>query len=77
MVLIFGADLSGFDQRYVTFALRLPCPGWSLVMGNFRELLHCVEAGSGLRFSLVLALHKAVTQGIDEFGREVHGFTRW
>jgi hypothetical protein len=74
-VLIYGADFSGFDQRYVTFAVRLPCPGWSLVIGDFRRLLHCVESGSGLRFSLVLALHKSVTEGIDEFDREVYHYS--
>ena len=73
VVLIFGANLKGFDQRYITYALRLPCPGWSLVIGDFRHLLHCVESGSGLRFSLVLALHKSVTTGVDEFDRDVHG----
>ena len=74
-VLIFGADLEGFDQRYITYAVKLPCPGWcgvpacigciacvvfcarlmgtscarcrSLVLGDFRRLLHCVASGEG------------------------------
>ena len=71
-VLIFGADLSGFDQRYVTFSLLLPCPGWSLVLGDYRYLLHTVSSGNGLRFSLVLATHQSHTQGVDTHGREVY-----
>ena len=40
-VLIFG-DFEGFDQRYVTLSLELPCPGWSLVIGDFEvHLLLC------------------------------------
>ena len=70
-MLVFGADLEGFDQRYVTLSLRLPTPGWCLVIGDFRYLLHCVEGGRGLRFSIVLCNHRSVTQGVDEFGREV------
>ena len=37
-VLIFG-DFQGFDQRYVTLSLELPCPGWSLVIGDFEARL--------------------------------------
>ena len=76
-VLIFGADVMGFDQRYVTLAVRLPCPGWSLVIGDFRRLLHSVCSGTGLRFSLVVALHKSVTEGVDEFDRLVFAETPW
>ena len=70
-VLIFGADLDGFEQRYITLSLKLPCPGWSLVVGDFRYLLHCVESGTGLRFSVVLAKHSSCTEGVDTLGREV------
>ena len=74
-VLIFGADIDGFDQRYVTFALRLPCPGWSLVLGDYRNLLHAVSKGNnnnGLRFSLVIANHQSTVKGVNEFGQEVY-----
>ena len=27
VILIFGCDINGFDQRYVTYALCLQCPG--------------------------------------------------
>jgi hypothetical protein len=70
-ILVWGAALEGFDQRYVTLSLRLPIPGWSLVIGDFRHLLHCVTQGAGLRFSLVIASHTSTTQGVDEVGREV------
>ena len=46
VVLIFGCDINGFDQRYVTYALRLPCPGWSLVLGDYQHLLHAVSSGA-------------------------------
>ena len=71
-ILVFGAEMRGFDQRYVTLALRLPMPGWTLVVGDFRHLLHCVTEGEGLRFSLVIANHKSTTQGVSEFGQEVY-----
>ena len=72
-VLIFGCDISGFDQRYITYALRLPCPGWSLVIGNYRELLHAVSSGSAtLRMSLVVTNHKCAVLGVNEFGKKVH-----
>ena len=70
-VLVWGAELLGFQQRYVTLALQLPTPGWSLIIGDFEHLLHCVTGGSGLRFSLVIASHRSTTQGLDNFGREV------
>ena len=70
-VLVWGAGIIGFNQRYVTLALQLPTPGWSLIIGDFEHLLHCVTAGSGLRFSLVIASHKSTTQGLDNVGREV------
>ena len=73
-VLIFGADIDGFDQRYVTLALRLPCPGWSVVLGDYRNLLHAVSKGknkNGLRFSLVIANHKSTVIGENEFGQTV------
>ena len=58
-VLVFGYDIDSFDQRYLTYALRLPCPGWSLVIGNCRELLHAVHCGStSLRMSLVITNQK-------------------
>ena len=50
-ILIFGYNTNGFDQRYVMYALRLLCPGWSLVLGNYRHLLHVISSGTaGLRF---------------------------
>ena len=55
----------------MTCALRLPTPGWSLVLGDYRNLIHSVERGSGLRFSIVLANHRTTTDGLDGFDREV------
>ena len=63
--------MAGFDQRYVTATIRLPMPCWSIVIGDFRHLLHCVESGTGLRFSVVLCNHRTTVSGLDEFGREV------
>ena len=72
VVLIFGCDIKGFDQRYVTYALRLPCPGWCLVLGDYRHLLHAVSSGTaGLRFSLVVSNHGSAVRGIDENGKRV------
>ena len=74
-VLIFGADINGFDQRYVTLALQLPCPGWSLVLGDYCNLLHAVTQGknnNGLRFSLVIANHQSTVKGINEHGQQVY-----
>ena len=72
MILIFGCDINGFDQRYVTYALRLPCPGWSLVLGDYQHLLHAVSSGTaGLRFSLVVSNHGSAVRGIDECGKRV------
>jgi hypothetical protein len=71
-VLIFGAGFTGFEEQYVTLALELPCPGWSLVLGDFRYLLHMVRSGrGGLRFSIVLCNHRSTTEGVDDCGREV------
>jgi hypothetical protein len=70
-VLTFGVEWKGYEQGYVTLALELPCPGWSLVIGNYRSLLHYVRSGVGLRMSLVLANHRSLTCGVDEVGREV------
>jgi hypothetical protein len=73
-VLIFGADFDGFDQHYVTYKLRLPTPGWSLVLGDYRNLLHAVSKSNnsgGLRFSLVIANHKSTVLGLDEYERDV------
>ena len=70
-ILTFGVDWRGFEQGYVTFALELPCPGWSLILGDYRNLLHYVRSGSGFRMSVVIANHKSVTRGEDECGREV------
>ena len=59
-ILIFGCDINRFDQRYVMYALRLPCPGWSLVLGDYQHLSHAVRSGTtGLRFcwlSVTMAL---------------------
>ena len=72
VILIFGCDINGFDQRYVTYALRLPCPGWSLVLGDYRHLLHAVSSGTaGLRFSLVVSNHGSAVRGVDEYGKRV------
>ena len=72
VILIFGCDIQGFDQRYVTYALRLPCPGWSLVLGDYRHLLHAVSSGTaGLRFSLVVTNHRSAVRGVDENGKRV------
>ena len=72
VILIFDCDINGFDQRYVTYALRLPCSGWSLVLGDYCNLLHAVSSGtSGLRFSLVSSNHGYAVQGIDENGKRV------
>ena len=72
VILIFGCNINGFDQRYVTYALRLPCPGWSLVLGDYRHLLHAVSSGTaGLRFSLVVSNHGSAVRGIDECGKRV------
>lgn len=73
-VLIFGSEIEGFDQRYVTLALRLPCPGWSVVFGDFRNLLHSVSKSNnsnGLRFSLVIANHQSTVKGVNEHGQIV------
>ena len=52
--------------------LRLPCPGWSLVLGDYRNLLHAVSSGtSGLRFSLVISNHGSAVRGIDGNGKRV------
>ena len=67
-----GCDINGFDQRYVTYALRLPCPGWSLVLGDYRHSLHAVSSGTaGLCFSLVVSNHGSAVRGIDENGKRV------
>ena len=72
VILIFGCDIDGFDQRYVTYALRLPCPGWSIVLGDFQHLLHAVSSGTaGLRFSLVVANHGSAVRGVDVHGKRV------
>ena len=72
VILVFGCDINGFDQRYVTYALRLPCPGWSLILGDYRHLLHAVSSDTaGLRFSLVIANHGSAVRGIDEYGKRV------
>ena len=72
VILIFGCDIQGFDQRYVTYALRLPCPGWCLVLGDYRHLLHAVSSGTaGLRFSLVVTNHGSAVRGVDENGKRV------
>ena len=72
VILVFGCDINGFDQRYVTYALRLPCPGWSLILGDYRNLLHAVSSGTaGLRFSLVITNHRSAVRGIDEYGKKV------
>ena len=60
VVLIFGCEINGFDQRYVTYALRLPCPGWCLVLGDYRHLLHAV------RVLVILILRKGY-RNIDKF----------
>ena len=70
--MIFGCDIVGFDQRYVTYALRLPCPGWSIVLGDYRHLLHAVSSGTaGLRFLLVVTNHDSAIRGVDEHGKRV------
>ena len=72
-VLVFGAGYVGFDQRYVTMALQLPCPGWSIVFGNYRDLLHSVTPGkNGIRFSLVVTNHESCVLGKDKVGRDVY-----
>ena len=69
VILVFGCDINRFDQRYVTYALRLPCPGWSLIIGDYRNLLHAVSSGTArLHFLLVITNHGSVVRGIDEFG---------
>ena len=45
-ILIFGAAFEGFDQRYVTFSTKLPCANWSIVFGNYRDILHAVTKGN-------------------------------
>ena len=71
-ILIFGCDINGFDQRYVTYALCLPCPGWSLVLGDYYHLLHAVNSNTaGLRFSLILTNHGSTVCGIDECWKKV------
>ena len=74
-ILIFGADINGLDQRYVTFALKLPCLGWSLVLEDYCNLLHAVSSGkniNGLRFSLVIANHQSTVKGVNEYGQQVY-----
>lgn len=41
-VLTWGVNWTGFEQGYVTFSMELACPGWSIVVGNYHELLHFV-----------------------------------
>jgi hypothetical protein len=65
---VWGAALEGFDQRYVTLSLRLPVLGWSLIIGDFRHLLHCVTV---FRSLLPPTRDSSTTQGVDELGREV------
>ena len=68
----FWFNINEFDQRYVTYTLRLPCPGWSLVLGDYRHLLHAISCGTaGLRFSLVVSNHGSAVCGIDECGKRV------
>ena len=56
--MVFVCDINRFDQRYVKYALRLPCPGWSLILGDYQNLLHAVSSGTaGLRFLLVISNH--------------------
>ena len=70
VILIFGCDIIGFDQRYVTYALRLPCPGWSLVLRDYWHLLHVNSSGTaGLPFSLVVSNHGSTVRGVDEYGK--------
>ena len=54
-VLIFG-DFQGFDQRYVTLSLELPCPGWSLVIGDFEARLPLCRLREPTALSPVCAL---------------------
>ena len=50
-------------------ALRLHTPGWSFVVGEYTHLMHAVEAGNGLRFSVVLTNHLTTTEGRATCGR--------
>ena len=67
--MVFGVDFSGYDQRYVSMALRLHTPGWSFVVGEYTHLMHAVEAGNGLRFSVVLTNPLTTTEGRARCGR--------
>ena len=48
-ILVFGVDMRGFEQGYVTLSLELPMSGWSLVLRNFTEILHSVYLPDGAR----------------------------
>ena len=52
------------------YALRLPCPGWIIVLGDYQHLLNAVSSGTaGLRFSLVVTNHGSAVRGVDEHGK--------
>ena len=70
--MVFGCDINGFDQRYVTYALQLPCSGWNLILGDYKNLLHDVSSGTlGLRFLLVITNNGSAVWGIDKYGKQV------
>ena len=72
VVLIFVYDINECYQRYVTYALPLPCLGWILVLGDYRHLLHAFSNGTAvLRFLLVASNHDSAVGGIDEYGKKV------
>ena len=72
VILIFGCDINRFDQRYITYALRLSYPKRCLVLGESCHFLHAVSSGTaGLRFSLVVTNHGSAVCGIDEYGKKI------
>ena len=59
-IMVLG-KFKGFHQAYPTFGITTYTSGWSLIWGDYSELLHAVWAGSGFRFSITLFNHHSIS----------------
>lgn len=62
VVLVFG-KFEGFEQLYPALGLKLVAPTLAYVVGSFRDLLHGVCRGTGVRMCVVFATHRTMCLG--------------
>ena len=56
-------EWEGFGQSYPTFGVTLNAQPWSVMWGDYSELLHAVQQGSGFRLSFILVSHESISHG--------------